>query len=376
MERTIEALRIAGTNAANARADADAAEACAASMVSQLQALRDVVDETKRASSILFKEHEQVSGAARSMEAKLLQKETELARSQKEQRQWMEEREEMKKSAARLQAEQKCLEKETNLLENELHKMKHEAEEYHAVEQARKNRSTIVEKEVRDARTMLVEATAMTAEAESTCAVLKDTISGLETENKTFHETIEKIQDKAREDHARLNDALTKVEKEAQSLRVKAASHEENIERIRMDRSASEKQVTQLKQKVVTLERRLKEATSFVPPSPDKETPRDGESRRGVSFSIPPLATTNTPAKSKENKSNRVTPSAPKSTACCICAQLASGFMKSCQCGKPTCEKRAHATCLASSKLTLPSVSHPGTPAPRVPVLLCGTVRK
>lgn len=384
MERTIEALRIAGTNAANARADADAAEACAASMASQLQALRDVVDETKRASQVLYKEHEQVSAAARSIETKLLAKETELARSKKEQRQWMEEREEMKDKAARLQGERKSLEKEINMLEEELNKMKYQVDEYEAMEHARKDRSKMVEKELRDARNMLIEATATTAEAESTSSVLKETIQAFETENKTLHETIEKIQGKAREDHARLNEALMKVEKEAQSLRVKAATHEEDIQRIRMDRSASEKQVTQLKTKVATLERRLKEATSFVPLSPGNESQPQGESRRGVSFSIPPLTylSVETPAKSKENvakenKTNRVTPSAPlKSTTCSICSQLASGFMKSCQCGKPMCDKRAHATCLANSKLALPSVSHPGTPAPRVPVLLCGTFHK
>jgi hypothetical protein len=42
-------LRIASTNAANARTDADTAEAYAASLASQLESLRHIVQETKRA---------------------------------------------------------------------------------------------------------------------------------------------------------------------------------------------------------------------------------------------------------------------------------------------------------------------------------------
>lgn len=384
MERTVEALRIAGTNAANARADADAAEACAASMATQLQALRDVVDETKRASQILYKEHEQVSAGARSIEAKLLQKETELARAHKEQRQWMEEKEGRKKRADKLQDENKSLENEMNRLAEELHEMKHQADEYAAVEQARKDRSAMVEKELREARNMLMEATSTAAETETTAAALNDAIQGLETENKSLHETIEKLQEKARAENERLNDALSKAEKEAQSLRVKAASHEEDIQRIRMDKSASEKEVAKLKSKVSSLERRLKDATSYAPTLSSEEDSQqqsqhigDTASRArgaGVAFSIPPLPTT-TPGnnKNKENhRSHRVTP-APKSSTCSICTQPASGFMKSCQCGSPSCNMRAHATCIAKSSTAGPSVSHPGTPAMRPPVILCGS---
>ena len=46
--------------------------------------------------------------------------------------------------------------------------------------------------------------------------------------------------------------------------------------------------------------------------------------------------------------------------------------MKSCQCGKAACVKRAHISCV-HRVLPAPSVSHPGTPAPRLPVVLCGS---
>ncbi len=59
-----------------------------------------------------------------------------------------------------------------------------------------------------------------------------------------------------------------------------------------------------------------------------------------------------------------------RKNSCSICFKAAYGIMKSCQCGNPSCDLRAHATCIASKK-SLSSVSHPGTPAPILPVVLC-----
>ena len=58
---------------------------------------------------------------------------------------------------------------------------------------------------------------------------------------------------------------------------------------------------------------------------------------------------------------------------CCLCFKDTAGVMKSCQCGKNSCDKRAHATCLAKYKVGNISscVSHPGTPLPPMPLILC-----
>ncbi len=401
MERTVQALHIASQGAANARADADAAEACAASMATQLQALRQVVEETKRAAHVLVKEQEQVAAGARSMEANLLQRETELARAKKQERQWKLEKEDMKRAATKLQDEIKTLQHELQHVTQELQQLEHTADQHHAVEQARKDRAAMVEQELRQARTMLQDATSTAAETETTAQVLQDAIHQVEHANKTLSEAMEQLQAKARHDNERLQESLGKAEQEAQSLRVQAASHQDDVQRIRMDRAASEKQVSKLKTKVALLERRLKDATATSSAYTCTTTTttnmedaagdtRIGEStstatmsRGSVSFSIPPL-TANTPAtsagKSNNHKDrttiNRVTPGATtKSATCAICAQAAVGLMKSCQCGKFSCRLRAHLSCLAkqSARTTGPSViSHPGsTPAP--PTLLCST---
>jgi len=61
------------------------------------------------------------------------------------------------------------------------------------------------------------------------------------------------------------------------------------------------------------------------------------------------------------------------SNECCICFRIAGGAMKSCQCGKSICNKRAHAACIASRKSSK-FVSYPGTPSPAMPTILCDGV--
>ena len=60
----------------------------------------------------------------------------------------------------------------------------------------------------------------------------------------------------------------------------------------------------------------------------------------------------------------------PPAATCSICFKAAFGLMKSCQCGRADCDKRAHLTC-ANRINPGPSVSHPGTPAARLPIVLC-----
>lgn len=87
----------------------------------------------------------------------------------------------------------------------------------------------------------------------------------------------------------------------------------------------------------------------------------------------------------KENKPNASSPlltekirCAKEQQKCCLCFKDASGVMKSCQCGQQTCEKRAHATCLSKYKVGNISscVSHPGTPLPPMPLILCAGLWK
>ena len=60
----------------------------------------------------------------------------------------------------------------------------------------------------------------------------------------------------------------------------------------------------------------------------------------------------------------------PPSTICSICFKEEFGAMKACECGRPICNKQAHLLCVQKINPG-PSVAHPGTPAPRLPTVLC-----
>jgi hypothetical protein len=176
-----------------------------------------------------------------------------------------------------------------------------------------------------------------------------------------LHERMQEQQLKARTSQEKLHQDLQKAQQEAQTLRLEASASQDQIQKLTMDKTADEKRVAQLQTRITNLERRLKDsttanasswttshATATATPDPDATTPP----------CIPPLG--------KENDSM----SPARSSKCAICFKSAVGIMKKCQCGK-SCGCRAHATCVNKIQAG-PSVSHPGTPAPRLPVVLCG----
>ena len=78
--------------------------------------------------------------------------------------------------------------------------LKKSSVERDAVEQGRMERTNRVEAELRDAKTMLLEATSAAAETESTTNVLNETIAELRKENQTLHDKIRgQLDDAAKE---------------------------------------------------------------------------------------------------------------------------------------------------------------------------------
>lgn len=363
LERTVEALRLAGANAANARADADAAEAYAASLASQLESLRHVVSETKRAIKILQTEHEQVAAATRSVESKLLKRETELFHLQKDRRTILSSHDQLKLISKERTHEKNKLVSELGCMSERIKALDREIEERDALEQARKDRSANIEKELRDARSLLVVASSTAAETETTTSTLKETVETLLLENQSLHAKIEEAQIRARATEERLQESLVKSENSAQVLRIKASSHDEQVNQLLSEKAGCEKQINQLKTRITKLEARLKDTTAFLTSPPASRTgggePSTERSSRKIEFNVPSLTPTSTAKSTPLSKSRQ----------CCVCLKLASGLMKSCQCGNSSCDMRAHSACLGNSAGR--SIAHPGTPSPSLPIILC-----
>ena len=429
-----ESLKITSSKVADSRADADMARAKASSLGTQLKSLKTALDETKRTCESIRTEHDDIQSSARTLEAKLVQTESELHRVDKEKFEIKQERDSLRHDLEDYNETNKHLRLTLEKKGDELSKLKKNIAERNDVEQARMDRMNRLENELRDSRSMLVDVTSAAKDAESTNFDLQNTIQHLQRENKALHGKIEEVMDSSMRDKTKLQESLGQEESEAQKLRMKATIDQEELYRIKLDQLSSEKKTTQLKNKISKLEGRLKDAIAsagIVTPNDENSKPcsqssinsalktssasssyKTPKSRTnshfnmnnqldsGVisksgdsSFIIPPLRPITPKAgysfskpeymKGKENRSmsnmNKATnksfrggagSSKLSSMKCSICNKNAYGMMKSCQCGDANCNKRAHAHCIAG-KNPSPSVSHPETPAPRLPCILC-----
>ena len=317
---------------------------------------------------MLHQEQQQLAEASSSVEAKLLQKEADLARAHSALRTLKNEKATFDLQAAKWTYEKSELQRRYEHASQDLEELRKSVLERDAVEFARKQRAQKVEEELRHVQALLKEATSGQDESTKIQATMQDTIVELQQANKELHSKLTMQQDAARKETARLNEALTKAEKEAQVLRIQNETSDENFERLRLDKAAADKQNSQLKSLVARFESQLKEAASpaLLAAASETDTPR--RSSTGFAFSLPPLS-----GNASSEKALDMTTS--QASTCCICFKASFGMTQSCQCGKAECHKRAHMACVKRIQPNT-SVSHPGTPAPQLPVVLCGSVAK
>eukprot|EP00579_Thalassiosira_antarctica_P010559 CAMPEP_0201918734 /NCGR_PEP_ID=MMETSP0903-20130614/7805_1 /ASSEMBLY_ACC=CAM_ASM_000552 /TAXON_ID=420261 /ORGANISM="Thalassiosira antarctica, Strain CCMP982" /LENGTH=716 /DNA_ID=CAMNT_0048455101 /DNA_START=103 /DNA_END=2253 /DNA_ORIENTATION=+ len=397
IDRTLEALQIAGANAANARAEADASNARAESLSGQLNDLQSVIEETKRGMEVVRREHDEVSRAARSVEGRLIQVESELTRAARAKKDAVEERDFLKARAEKSEKLVMSLQEKVNDYHDEVRGLKKDLLEMEELEKVRSDRTQRIESEFQEARAGLLEATSAAAEAESTVTSLRSVIEELRRENESLHEQMNASRDSLCKDRAKQNEALTLAEREAQKWKMKYEEADEEARKLNMDKTSAEKQVDQFKSRVANMERRLNDssrleknssASSAVTPHSSnnlgfinafgaKDAPvvsEENKKRRYVaelpqreSSKAPPSSSsrqlTYSYQKENENKSNANNVQdrlqrnesfygGPKrkvarTNKCCLCAKE-GGMILSCQCDRINCDKRAHALCIGN----------------------------
>lgn len=413
IEALSEALRIAGEKAANARADADAAEVRASSASSKLKSFKNAMDQTKKVVEAVKAEHDEISSFAKDLESRLMQKESELCRMQKEKSRAVDNFDQVSGELLELKAAQKAVKEELTAKSDELVKLKRTLVERQDLENARTEMSGRLERELRKARSLIVELTSSSSEAESTTAELQETISNLQKEITSLHEKLKDTVENAAKERSKMNEAMEEVESEAQKLRMKSTADDEEINKLRLDKSSFEKEIEHLKNRIINLEKRSSDITDvetfshgdavsdtsslhadshFSTPSSHHSTPSSSSSTSSDVFTksstdattkstkqvqqyhIPKLKSM-TPNMShpKEKDSRGAKRFRSQSHCCSICFKNPYGIMKACQCGNPACNLRAHTTCI-SGKNPTPSVSFPGTPAPSLPTILCSSI--
>ena len=352
-------------------------------------------------------EHDEVSSAARSVESRLIQVESELGRATKVKIEAEEERDGLKARAEDAEQKARVLSEQVEDYEHEIRCLKKDVVEMEELEKIRSERTNRVENELHLARGTLLEATLAAAEAESTVTSLNSVIEELPKENELLHSQIHEMRDSVNKELAKQNEALTAAEKEVHKWKLKCEEEQETNRSYNIDKTTAEKQLEQMKNRMSQLERRVNDvggdSTRFDTPNPAASsavTPMtsgmglinsfgtkcgtvDSEPRKELTYisKLPTRELSKTsqyddasrelsykPSSSKyfttekENYSNSSSscsnslsqemPSftkrkAPKSNKCCICQQDAMGMMKNCQCDKINCDKRAHMSCIA-----------------------------
>jgi chromosome segregation ATPase len=395
IDRTLAALQIASTASANARSEADAAEAKVDSLSRQMEEFHSLVEELRRGMDLVRGEHDEVSTIARSVESRLIQVESKLGRATKVTIEAKEERDELKNRAEGAEHKTRLLNEKIDDYEHDIRCLKKGVIEMEELEKIRSERTNRIENELHVTRETLLDATSAAAEAESTVTSLNSVIEELRKENELLHNQISESRDTIHRDRSKQNEALTAVEKEVQKWKLKCEEVQEANRTLKVDKNTAEKQLEQMKSRMANMERRMNDiprTSSAVTPITSslglincfgaKEISVDSEPRKQLTYvSQLPMRQTSKRSQydgasrelnyasrsknfssSEENNSNdssnhsrsssHNTPSfskrkVTKSNKCCICQQDATGMMKNCQCDNINCDKRAHITCIA-----------------------------
>ena len=395
IDRTLEALQIAGANAANARAEADASNARAESLSVQLNDLQSVIEETKRGMEVVRREHDEVSRASRSIEGRLIQVESELIRAARAKKDAEEERDFLKARTEKSEKLARELQDKVDDDHDEIRVLRKDILELEELERVRQDRTNRIESEFQEARTGLLEATCAAAEAESTVTSLRSVIEELRRDNVCLHEQIEPSRDNLSKERSKQNEALTQAERNAQKWKMKVEDGEEEIRKLKVEKTTAEKQVAVEKSRVANMERRLNDSSSnqfsaraekaaASSSSSSAVTPHHTSTNLGFinSFGaakddvsvvseenkkhkfVSELPKRDLSAssnfvfqKEKENKSklnmkdqqlqrNESLSGAPTKSNICVLCNRSGGLLLKCQCDQMDCEKRAHPTCI------------------------------
>jgi len=392
-QNTTEALRIAANNAANARADADAAQHKAAGLLDQLSQLKRAVEECKAACNAVKEEHEGISSATRGLEGQLMQVHAELRKTQKVCD---------KKSSDLLKIQQENqsnleskeeLQSKLDMHQKELTRWKRMDAQRILIEGQRISKLKCLESDLSKTKHLVLQASNSAAEQEATAASLNETLAELKAENLRLHAQLQQSTTKNKTDRERWSDELGKAEMEGQKLRMQSENYVEEIGRFKLDARSTEKQVQQLKGRIASLERRLTEAQKQKPKqqsvvvgtvtstlTSSSSTVVESSSSSVGATVVPPLRSSI--STSSSTKKHRHKPklfaatreSDPLSSSCssisnnvnvnvnvneqnCVlCGQTPFGLMKSCQCvvkggaeNKEKCKLRAHVSCITRS---------------------------
>ncbi|KAL3793111.1 hypothetical protein HJC23_005613 [Cyclotella cryptica] len=309
-----------------------------------------------------------------------------------------------KDSKKEIEAELEILRKKTDDYDNERVIMR---EAMIALAKAEKHRVETIcqlESKLQRVKTSLAEATSEARNAQRTEAALRLTIKQLQAENKSLSTLLADKYDCLPRECKEHHDKIITAKKEAQKWQLQVEENAIEIRMLQLKLATAKKsarkehlanQVSSTPTAVnlglintvgaedVTYSSKVfaqQTASNLSSQKQYLQSPLDTSSRQLSYLTFGPSNSCE-----KENKTNHDSKLLQKNLTsnkqqqkCFLCFKDAAGVMKSCQCGKKSCNTQAHARCLVKYKVgnISSSVSHPGTPLPSMPLILCNGISK
>ena len=230
-------------------------------------------------------------------------------------------------------------------------------------ERRRNDRTKHIESELQETRNALLVANSKVAESEAVVASLHYIIDVLKKENESLRALTPKRRrvgwtegkDGVQFD---VNGAVSTPREMQLDNNINALGAEDTSNTVLSDHISKLPLMAILKRTPDSSSRQLSFATSTKPMSSP-----------GEPISTPGMPSTTTPPSGKENEYLQL----PSDCSLCCRPHRPNVAIKGCQCGRGECMKWAHAMCIINRKSGNVStcVSHPGTPAPPLPMVLC-----
>ncbi|KAL3923854.1 MAG: hypothetical protein SGILL_001404 [Bacillariaceae sp.] len=256
------ALTRAAANATQARKDADSAETTAAQLSGTVDALETVVQETKRASSQLLEEQEQVREAAQGMETKFMQAQTDLVRSNAIKHKIEQEQCSTKKQLAQLQESLQTVANDLNEEKTEKQDWKRQTEDLQSNEKIHQTRMDLLEKELQESKKMVSDVTALASETQEAKQKVESALDRLHEVNQQLSDKLQESQQQLKRQDESHNRALAQAQKENQTMKQKWTTDRDLLQSLRVDKDAVEKKNAQLTRDLKQTEQRLLDSTS------------------------------------------------------------------------------------------------------------------
>lgn len=240
-------------------------------------------------------------------------------------------------------------EKESTSLRAELHdkmdEMRKALQQIKDVERDRKEKTKLIEAELLEARDALSTANSKVAESETAVMSLRCAMDELKRENQSLRDLAQMKRETPARWKMELKEGTEGIEIEMNGATPRTTQLD-NINALGAEDAAGSE---------------LSDHVSKLPLMAILQRTPDSSSRQ-LSFAS---------SKSKLTPGKENNPKLQSECSLCCRPHRPNAALKRCQCGREDCMQWAHATCLLNRKSVSSCVSHPGTPAPPLPMILC-----